>query len=349
MKQEPMEFFEKLINCISPSGFEQEAVEVWKKRTGKFTKNISIDVHGNCIGVLAKPDALKVMLAGHIDEIGYMVNYVDKDGYIYFSSVGGIDLHLVPGQRVWIKTKTKRVLGVIGKKPIHVLEDAERKKVATIDQVWIDIGSSSYEQTRQIVEIGDIAVPAVGFEVLNEDKVVGRGFDDKAGAFVVSEVLRQLSGRELPVAVHGVATVQEEIGLRGAQTSAYGINPDIGIAIDVAFATDFPGMEKKKIGEVDIGKGPVIARGPNINHKIFDLLIQAAKQENIPYQVIAAPRATGTDANVIQLTRQGVATALISIPLRYMHTPVELISLIDVENTIKLIKAFILKLDKNKL
>ncbi|MBU1044725.1 MAG: M42 family metallopeptidase [Candidatus Omnitrophica bacterium] len=349
MKQEPMVFFKKLIDSISPSGFEQEAVEVWKNRTEAFVKNISIDVQGNCIGVLAKPDALKVMLAGHIDEIGYMVNYIDKDGYIYFAAVGGIDLHLVPGQRVWIKTKTKRVLGVIGKKPIHVLEDAERKKVATIDQLWIDIGTTSDEQTRQIVEIGDIAVPAVGFEVLNEDKVVGRGFDDKAGAFVVSEVLRQLSGLKLPVAVYGVATVQEEIGLRGAQTSAYGINPDIGIAIDVAFATDFPGMEKKKIGEIDIGKGPVIARGPNINHKIFDLLIQTAKQEKIPYQVSAAPRATGTDANVIQLTRQGVATALISIPLRYMHTPVELISLLDLENTIKLIKAFILKLDKPKL
>lgn len=348
IEQEPINFFKKLIECISPSGFEQEAVEVWKNRTKKFTDKISIDVHGNCIGVLSKPDALKVMLAGHIDEIGYMVNYIDKEGYIYFSSVGGIDLHLVPGQRVWIKTKTKKVFGVIGKKPIHLLEDAERKKVATIDQMWIDIGSSSERQSKELVEIGDIAVPAVGFEVLNKDKVVGRGFDDKAGAFVVSEVLRQLAGCDCPVSVYGVATVQEEIGLRGATTSAYGIGPDIGIAIDVAFATDFPGMEKKKIGEIDIGKGPVIARGPNINHKVFDLLIQTAKQKKIPYQVVAVPRATGTDANVIQLTKQGVATALISIPLRYMHTPVELISLIDVENTIKLIKAFILNLDKSK-
>ncbi|MFH1062268.1 MAG: M42 family metallopeptidase [Candidatus Omnitrophota bacterium] len=349
IEQEPINFFKKLINSISPSGFEQEAVEIWKNRTKKFTDKISIDVHGNCIGVLSKQNALKIMLAGHIDEIGYMVNYIDKEGYIYFSTVGGIDLHLVPGQRVWIKTKAKRVLGVIGKKPIHVLEEAERKKVATIDQMWIDIGSSSDEQTKQIVEIGDIAVPAVEFEVLNQDKVVGRGFDDKAGAFVVSEVLRQLSGFKFSAAVYGVATVQEEIGLRGATTSAFGIDPDIGIAIDVAFATDFPGMEKKKIGEIDIGKGPVIARGPNINHKVFDLLIETAKQKNIPYQVVAAPRATGTDANVIQLTKQGVATALISIPLRYMHTPVELISLIDLENTIKLLKAFILNLDKSKL
>ena len=349
IEKEPLEFLEKLMGTISPSGFEQEAVDLWKSRTEQFAENVSIDVHGSCIAVLPKPEALKVMLAGHIDEVGYMVNYIDKDGYIYFSCVGGIDLHLVPGQRVWIKTKTKRVLGVIGKKPIHILEASERKKVATIDQLWIDIGSSNCEQTKQIVEIGDIAVPAVGFEVLSEDRVVGRGFDDKSGAFVVSEVLRQLSGVDCPVAVHGVATVQEEIGLRGAQTSAYGINPDIGIAIDVGFATDFPGMDKKKIGEVDIGKGPIISRGPNINHKVFDLLVKVAKEENIPYQVVAAPRATGTDANAIQLTRQGVATALISIPLRYMHTPVELISLIDVENTIKLIKAFILKLDKNTL
>lgn len=348
IEQESIDFFKTLIESISPSGYEQEAAEAWKNRTEKFTDSISTDVHGNCIGVLAKQGVPRVMLAGHIDEIGYMVKYIDKEGFIYFSSVGGIDLHLVPGQRVWIKTKTGRLLGVIGKKPIHLLEESERKKVVEIDHLWIDIGSSNSEQTKQLVEIGDVAVPAVGFEVLHKDRVVGRGFDDKAGAFVVSEVLRHLHGCDCSASVYGVATVQEELGLRGARTSAYGIAPDIGIAIDVAFATDFPGMEKKKIGEISIGKGPVIARGANINHKVFDLLIEAAKQENIPYQVVAAPRATGTDANVMQLTREGVATALISIPLRYMHTPVEMISLIDLENSIKLIKAFILKLDKNK-
>jgi putative aminopeptidase FrvX len=347
--EESIDFLKTLIDCASPSGFEQQAIEAWKQRTQNFSDEISVDVHGNCIAKLSKAKSPKVMLAGHIDEIGYMIKYIDKNGYLYFSCVGGIDLHLVPGQRVWIKTDQGRVLGVIGKKPIHMLEESERKKVSKLEQMWIDIGCSTKEQASKIVEIGDVAVPAVGYEQIREDKVVGRGFDDKVGAFVVSEVLKELTNCQFNASVYGVATVQEEIGLRGARTSCYGISPDIGIAIDVAFASDFPQMDKKKIGQIDIGKGPVIARGPNINKKIFDLLIQTAKQDNIPYQVVAAPRATGTDANVIQLTKQGVATALIGIPLRYMHTPVELISLIDVENAVKLLKSFIIKLDQNTL
>jgi endoglucanase len=344
-----IDFLKTLIDSISCSGFEHQAIQAWKQRTQGFSDEINIDIHGNCIAKTGRADNPKIMLAGHIDEIGYMVKYIDKSGYIYFSCIGGIDLHLVPGQRVWIQTKKGRITGVIGKKPIHVLEESERKKVTEIDQMWIDIGCSSKQEAEETVEIGDIAVPAVGFETIKNDKVTGRGFDDKAGAFVVSEVLRELAGCEFNSSVYGVATVQEEVGLRGARTSCYGISPDIGIAVDVAFATDFPGMNKKKIGETDIGKGPVISRGANINHKIFDLLVESAKQENIPYQIIAAPRATGTDANVMQLNKQGVATALIGIPLRYMHTPVEMISLTDLENTVKLIKAFVLKVDNNTL
>ncbi len=347
LENESLEFLKNMIEIMSPSGFEEEVVSVWKQRTGAFSKKIETDIHGNCIACLNGQVKPKIMLAGHIDEIGYMVKYIDKEGYLYFSLIGSIDLHLVPGQRVQIKTKKGKVLGVIGKKPIHLIEEKERTKVADIEQLWIDIGTNNEQQSKDIVEIGDIAVPAVGFEFLKDDKVVGRGFDDKAGAFAVSEALRLLSQEKFKASVYGVATVQEEIGLRGATTSAYGISPDIGIAVDVAFATDFPGIDKRKAGEISIGSGPVIARGPNINHKVFELMIASAKEEKIPYQITGIPRATGTDANVIQLTRAGVATGLIGIPLRYMHTPVELVSLTDIENTVKLLRAFVLRVTDN--
>ena len=346
MKKEPFEFLKRLTETVSPSGFEEEAVGVWKERTKNFADEVRVDVHGNGIAVLNKGMKPKVMLAGHIYEVGYMVTYIDKEGYIYFSTIGGIDPHLIPGRRIWIKTKKGKVLGVIGKKPVHLLEEEEKKKVAKIEELWIDIGRKDEKETKGTVSVGDPAVPAVGFETLNKEKVVGRGFDDKIGAFVVSETLRLLSKSKPKASIYGVATVQEEIGLRGARTSAYGISPDIGIAIDVTFATDCPGIDKKKIGDIKIGEGPVIARGPNINPKIFDLLVKTAKKQKIPYQIQGVSKATGTDANVIQLTRAGVATGLVSIPNRYMHTPVELVSLKDLENASRLLCAFILKVDE---
>jgi endoglucanase len=350
MRKESFEFLKKLTGSISPSGFEEEAIEVWKNRTEKFADEVSSDVMGNSIAVINKSGKFKIMFAGHIDEIGFMVTYIDKEGYIYFSSIGGIDLSLVPGQRVWIKTKKGGVIGVIGKKPIHILDDEEKKKTAKIEELWIDIGAKDEDEAKAIVEIGDPAVVAVGFDVLNNenDIVVGRGFDDKAGAFVVSEVIEILSKKLTNVSLYGVATVQEEIGLRGAKASAFGISPDIGIAIDVTFATDFPSMDKRKNGDIKIGGGPVIVRGPNISPKIFNLLVEIAKKEKIPYQIEGVSRATGTDANVIQLTKAGILTGLVSIPIRYMHTPVELLCLKDLDNTVKLISAFVSKIEGDK-
>lgn len=346
MEKENFEFFKELMNSISPAGFEEEAVRIWKNRTSEFVDEIKIDVHGNTIALLNKNGKLKIMLAGHIDEIGYMVKYIDKEGYIYFSPIGGIDMHLVPGRRVWIKTKQRKILGVIGKKPIHLLEEEERKYIAKIDQLWIDIGAENENEAKTMVEIGDPIVPAVGLEILNKNKVIGRGFDDKVGAFVVSETLRLLAEKQIKNAVYGVATVQEEIGIRGAITSAFGISPDVGIAIDVTFASDYPDMNKKKIGNIQIGKGPVLARGPNINPKIFELLVKTGEQEKIPFQIEGIPGVSGTDARAIQLTKSGVATGLVSIPNRYMHTPVELVDIQDLENASKLLAAFIVNLDK---
>lgn len=347
MQKESVDFLKELVNSFSPSGFEEDAAKVWKTRTKKYSDSINVDVHGNSIAVLNKTGSPKVMLAGHIDEIGYMVKYIDKEGYLYFSTIGGIDTHLIPGQRVKIKTKKGDVLGVIGKKPIHVLEPEERTKVAKIEQLWIDIGAKDEKEAKSIVSIGDSAVAVVGFEILRDDKVVARGFDDKCGAFVVSETLRLLSKSKFKASVYGVATVQEEIGLRGAKTSAYGVDPHIGIALDVTFATDFPSMDKRTMGDIKIGAGPVITRGPNINTKLFEAIIKTADKNKIPYQIQGSSGGTGTDANAIQLTRAGVVTGLISIPNRYMHTSVELISLNDLENAAKLLAAFISQLSKS--
>lgn len=346
MKKETFDFLKHLADTVSPSGFEEDAVKVWSDRAKDSADKVESDVLGNSLAVLNKDGNPRVMISGHIDEIGFMVQYISEEGYIYFSTIGGIDRHVLPGQRVWIKTKKGKVMGVIGKKPIHLLEDAERNKVAKLEELWIDIGTKNAKETRAKVDIGDPVVCAVGLELLNGDIAVGRGFDDKAGAFVVNETLNLLAGKKLKACFYAVATVQEEIGLRGAKTSAYGIDPDIGIAVDVTFATDFPSMDKKKSGDIKIGMGPVIAKGPNINPKVFHLLVETAKKEKIPYQIEGISRATGTDANVIQMTRAGVAAALVSIPLRYMHTQVELVSLKDLENTAKLLSAFVLKLDK---
>ncbi len=347
MEEERMSFLKDLINSISPSGFEKDAAEIWKDRAKRFSDKVKTDRHGNSIAILNEEGKPRVMFAGHIDEIGFMVKYIDDQGFLYFAPIGGIDLQIPQGQRVWIKTRRGKIPGVIGKKPIHLLEDEERRKVPKIEELWIDIGAKDKKEAEELVSYGDPIVLAYDFCELRNNKITGRGFDDRVGAFTVLEALGELKGSDIKASLFSVATVQEEIGLRGAKTSAFGINPDIGIAVDVTFSTDSPGIDKKRIGEISLGKGPVIARGPNINPKVFELLIDTAKKENIPYQVEGIPRGTGTDANVIQLTRAGVAAGLVSIPNRYMHTPCEIVDIEDVENAIKLLSLFVRRLKED--
>lgn len=342
-------FLERFLSTISPSGFEVDAAAVWREEAGKFAQRTWADLHGNAFASLNETGAPRVMLAGHMDEIGLMVSHIDDHGYLYVRAIGGWDSQMLPGQRVWIQTKNGRVLGVIGRKPIHLLEDEERKKVVRPEDLWIDIGSASKEETQKRVAIGDPVVLAHNPEHLSEDLLVARGVDDRIGAFVALEALRHLKALKPKAAVFAVATVQEEIGLRGARTSAYGLDPTVGIAVDVCHTTDTPGTEgdKKKLGEIKLGNGPVLARGPNINPKLFDLLVATAKKAKIPYQIEPAPGGTGTDANAMQLTRAGVATALVSIPNRYMHSPCEVVSLKDVDNAAKLIAHSVARLDAN--
>jgi putative aminopeptidase FrvX len=228
---------------------------------------------------------------------------------------------------------------VIGKKPIHLIEPGERDKVIKLDAQYIDIGAADKAEAQSLVRVGDPITFAVSLERLAGDRVTSRGLDDKAGSFVVAEVLRTVAALPvpLPIDLYGVSSVQEEVGLRGGTTSSYSVNPDIGICVEVDFATDQPDVEKKHNGEVKLGKGPILPRGANINPVLFDLLSDTATRENIPVQYTGIARATGTDANVMQISRGGVATALVKLPLRYMHTPVETLSLADLEHAVQLI------------
>jgi putative aminopeptidase FrvX len=344
MRQESFDFLKKLVEAPSPSGFEAPAVRVYGDYLKSYADEVTIDVMGNASAILSGGNpGPRVMLSGHCDEIGFMVQYIDDQGFLYFSAIGGIDTHLVPGHRVRIHTSKGSILGVIGKKPIHLIEDDERKKIAKISDLYIDIGAKDKKETEEVVLIGDPVTMDVGMETLRNDIICSRALDDKTGSFVVAETLRLLKEEGQPFCgqLISVATVQEEVGLRGATTSAYQHKPDIGIAVDVGFATDQPGIEKKKVGDFSIGKGPIISRGANINHVVFDLLIRSAREKEISYQIEAAPRGTGTDANAIQLSRSGVATALVSVPCRYMHTPVEVVSLKDLENSARLLAAFV--------
>lgn len=346
MEKKSLEFLKNLVTSPSPSGFEEPAQKIWFNYVKSFADEVRKDVHGNVIAVVNPKARPRFMMCGHCDEIGFMVNYIDDKGFVYFRAIGGVDTTLLPGQRVIIHTKKGKILGVIGKKAIHLMDEEERKNATSpkIHTLWIDLGAQKKNEVEKIVSIGDPITFAVGYESLKNDLVVSRGFDDKMGSFVVAEALRLAARGKLKSAVYAVSTVQEEIGLRGARTSTYDISPEVGIAVDVTHGSDYPGCDPKRTGEIKLGKGPAISRGANINPKVFELLVEIARDKKIPYQIEAAPGATGTDANAIQINKAGVAAGLVSVPNRYMHTPVEIISLVDLENTAKLLAEFAQKL-----
>jgi endoglucanase len=347
MNQHDFDFLKELVEAPSPSGFEQPAQRRLRSEMEGVADELRTDLMGNVIARVRgkRKDAAKVMLAGHCDEIGFIVQFIDDNGFIYFQPIGGIDPHIVPGQRVKIHTATGPVLGVVGKKPIHLMEPKDRETVVKFRNQFIDIGAADKEGTEALVAIGDPITFAVTLERLQGDRLTSRAFDDKMGAFVVAQVLKEIHRRGGADAdLYGVFTVQEELGLRGAKSSAYGIAPDVGIAIDVTFASDCPEIDKKELGELKIGQGPILSRGANINPRVFQLLTATAREKGIPFQVEAAARATGTDANVIQVNRDGVAAGLVSVPLRYMHTPVEVLCEADLDNTVKLLAEMICRI-----
>ncbi len=338
MRKESLAFLDSLVSTPSPSGFEQPVQRVIRDYVSPFADDITVDVNGNLTAALNPGGYPRVMLAGHCDQIGFMVQHLGEDGCIHFSSIGGIDAAIIPGERVVLHTRKGPLPGVIGRKPIHLQKPEERKGEAKdFSSLWIDIGASDKQEAESAVEIGDPITFELGLTHLLGDRVAAPGLDDKVGAFAVMEALRLLAKRKPKCAIFAVSTVQEELGIRGARTSAYALDPQAAIAVDVTFATDHPHVEKSLIGDLRLGKGPVIAKGPNINPVLHGLLVQAATKKKLDWQPEAVSRATGTDANVIQISRAGVAAGLVSVPNRYMHTAVEVISLADLEHTAELL------------
>ncbi len=343
-----LDFLKTLLETPSPSGYEGELQQVVRDYVKGFADEVRTDLHGNVI-VVKNPDCpLRVMLAGHCDQIGLIVQHIDDEGFLYVQPIGGWDPQMLIGQRMTVWSAGGPVLGVIARKPIHLLTEEERKQVPKMKDLWLDIGATNKDEAASAVRIGDPVTVALGFHALRNNLAVSPAMDDKAGCWVVIEALRracQGASKKLACGLYAVSTVQEEIGLRGARTSAYGVDPQIGIAVDVAHATDCPTIEKKEEGDIRLGRGPVIHRGPNMNHKLVERLIQAADQNQIAYQLAASAKATGTDANAIQINRAGVAAGLVSIPNRYMHSPVEMISLDDADRAADLLARFVEGLD----
>ena len=340
------DFLKRLLDANAPSGFETEAARIWRAEAEQFAETVDVDLSGNSTAILNAGGSTRVMLAGHIDEIGLMVTHIDEDGFLYVDGIGGWDSQVLVGQRLRILSRRGVVIGVVGKKPIHLMKPDERDKVSKLTDLWLDVGARDRaEAESRGLRVGDPAVIDASMVQLSDDLIASRAIDNRIGAFVVLEALRLLSERsEQGVAeVAAVATAQEEIGAHGggARTSAYQLDPHIALVVDVTFASDAPQIEKKQTGEHKLGSGPVLSRGSAIHPLVFERLAETAESAGIPYTIQASPRSTSTDADAIYLSRSGVATAVISVPNRYMHSPNEIVSLSDLEATAQLMAEFI--------
>jgi endoglucanase len=340
MQDSSLAFLKNLLLTPSPSGFERPVQEVVRAWAQEHADEVRTDRHGNVIAAVHPSGQPRIMLAGHCDQIGLMVQHIDDNGFLYVQPIGGWDMQILLGQKLSVWTREGAVPGVVARRATHLLTNEERNKVPQFTEVWIDIGVKDRKEAEGFVRAGDPITLELSFRHLRNDLVSAPGLDDKVGVWTVMETLRLLHGRALQAAVFCVSTVQEEIGLRGATTSTYGVHPTVGIAVDVCHAADTPGNDKKQLGDTRLGSGPALFRGANINPRVFDALEQTARDHDIPAQVRGSPRATGTDANVMQLSREGVATGLVGIPNRYMHTPVEVVSLTDLEHASQILAEF---------
>jgi putative aminopeptidase FrvX len=342
MKPASLAFLKRLLDAPGPSGFETVPARVWRTEAESFADQVSVDVTGNSVASINTDATPRVMFAGHIDEIGLMLVHVDDEGFLYFATIGGWDAQVLVGQRVVIMAKSGPVEGVIGKKAIHLIKNDDREKVSKPSDLWIDIGARSKADALKRVRVGDPAVLAsVAIEFPN-DRLVSRSIDNRIGAFVVLEALRMLSRKKPKAGAFAVATAQEEIAWSGggARVSAVHLDPKVAIVVDVTHATDHPGVEKKEVGDFKLGGGPVLSRGSVVNPVVFDLLVEVAEDEKIPYTLQAAPRDTGTDADAIYTASRGIPTGLVSVPNRYMHSPNEMVDLADLERVALLLAAF---------
>jgi putative aminopeptidase FrvX len=318
-----------LVRTASPSGFEQPVAKLYREHCESYADIVTTDVMGNVTAII-NPDAkFRFMYSGHMDEIGFIVHYIDKDGFLFFSTIGGTDVATEIGQRVWVHGQ-ERIPGVIGRKAIQTFQASDSSQTPTLKELWIDIGAASRDEAETVVSIGSAVSLQAELTHLMGNRVVGRAFDNKVGLFIAAELLRCLKeqGEMRPdVGVYVLGTVQEEIGSRGAKTASYSIAPATGLAVDTGVAMDYPWAKPEDQGRLDLGKGPGLSQGANTNPVVFKLLKSAAEEAGVPYQLVATGGTSPTDARVLQESRTGVATGVISIPLRYMHTPSEVLSL----------------------
>jgi len=338
LSESSMAFLKRLLDTPGPSGFESAPARLWRDEARAFAE-VSNDVAGNSLAVVNPNGAPTIMLAGHIDEIGLIITYIDDDGYCYIAGIGGWDPQVLVGQRIRIMGRNGDVFGVIGKKPIHVIKAEDRKKASQMTHLWIDVGATSRENAEERVSVGDAGVIDSRTIDFPNGRIVSRSIDDRIGAFIVLEGLRRYAEQPGAARVVAVATTQEEIAHHGggARVSATRIGPQMALVVDVTHATDYPTAEKKEQGDHRIGGGPVLTRGSIISPVVFTLLRDAATRLAIPYTVHAAGGESWTDADAIHVAREGIATGLLSIPNRYMHSPNELVSLEDLDRAAALI------------
>lgn len=345
MDDHSLQFLKDMLTSPSPSGYEQPIQEVVRAYVGPFADQLTTDWHGNVIAAVNPTGSPRIMLAGHCDQIGLMVKHIDDKGFLWVDVIGGWDIQMLIGQNMMVWGRSGPILGVISRKAIHLLTPDDRKKVPEIKDLWIDIGVQNKAEAQELVAVGDPVTFDLGFRELRNGIAAAPGMDNKVGAWVVMNALKQVAEQRPQAAVFAVSTVQEEIGLRGATTSTFSIDPQLGIAVDVTHATDCPTMDVKQHGEVNLGAGPVLYRGPNINPVMWKQLVEIAKEKSIPHQISGLSKPAGNDANAMQIVRGGLATGIVAIPNRYMHSPVELVSLSDLENAAKLIAEFCLTLN----
>src|SRR3954463_13507606 len=350
MREQSLNFLRTLVNTPSPVGHEARGQRVWLDYVAKFADETFSDAYGNCVAVLNKGGSPRVMLSGHADEIAMAVNYITDEGYIYVRKMGGIDAAITKAQRVVIHTRKGPVKGVVGNVAPHLMKDDKDQKAPKIHDIFIDIGVASRKEAETLVQIGDPLTLADEFDLLRNDLAVARAFDNRIGTFAVAEALRLLkeSKGKVNAEVCAVSNVQEEVGLLGARQIAYSLKPDVALVVDVTHATDYPTVNKAEHGDIKIGDGPALTHGGCNHPDVVARLEAVAKAKKIPLQHEAMSATSGTDTDVIFWTRGGIASALVSLPNRYMHSPVEVVSLKDLEHIPELLAAFVQSLKKEE-
>lgn len=342
MRDESLSFLKTLVNTPSPTGHEARGQRVWLDYVSQFAESTFSDAYGNCVATLNKGGSPRLMLAAHADEIAMAVNFIDSEGFIYVRKMGGIDAAITKAQRVVIHTANGPVKGVVGNVAPHLSKHDDNHKLPKIHEIFIDIGVSNTKDAEKLVQIGDPITLNDEFDLLRNDLAVARAFDNRIGTFAVAEAMRLLAGAKgkLEAEICAVSNIQEEVGLLGARQIAYSLKPDVALVVDVTHATDVPTINKPQHGNVKMGGGPAVTHG-GCNHPVVVARIeQLAKAKKIPLQHEAMSSTSGTDTDVIFWTRGGIPSALISLPNRYMHSPVEVVSLKDLEKIPELLAAF---------